>query len=51
MGEAVSVKAMTGVKTVAEPWAEGTVKTAMATAEPSGRGADLRQGNTEQYNR
>ena len=47
MGEAVSVKAVTGVETVAEP----AVKTAMATAESSGRGADLRQGDTEQYSR
>ena len=51
MGEAVSVKAVTGVDTVAEPWAKGAMKTAMAAAESSGRGADLRQGDTEQDSR
>jgi len=46
MGEAVSVKAVTGVGTVAE----GAVKAAMAAAKASGRGVDLRQGDTEEDN-
>lgn len=44
MGEAMSVKAVTGVVTVAE----GAMKAAVATAKSSGRGVNLRQSDTEE---
>jgi hypothetical protein len=43
----VSVKTVTGVRTVTE----GAVKAAVAPAGSSGRGIDLRQGDTEEDSR